>query len=251
MTGSKTVFGDFRRAASAVYRVTTESSVYLVGFHEERGRKFVVVRGLPGTDREHVVIRDSEPRIGDASMFELAPEAWIGKLMEVATMTSSAVTAVAPETDRAAISSVGGDAPSARSAWARPPEPGWAPRPPGMPEQPAIVPGFSRGTTPDGSAIGPAAGTGVGPAVGPRGVAHQLVVGQAQAAAGAPPTPEVPYPQRQILYAENAAAFLRAIARRDRLFEDLAGERELRTRLHRALDDCAELLEQIRRRGRR
>jgi hypothetical protein len=249
MTGSKTMFGDFRRAASAVYRVTTESSVYLVGFHEERGRRFVVVRGLPGTDREHVVIRDSEPRIGDASMFTLAPAAWIGKLMEVATMTSSAVTAVEPETDRAAISSVGGDSASARSAWPRPHEPtaGWAPRPLGMPEQPGIVPGFGRGTTPDASA----AGTGVGPAIAPRGVAHQLVVGQSQATTTVPPAPEVPYPQRQILYAENAAAFLRAVARRDRLFDDLAGEPELRTRLHKALDDCAELLEQIRRRGRR
>jgi len=57
-----------------VYRVTTESSIYILGFHEERGRAFVVVRGLPGTDREHLVIRDSDPRIGQASMFELPPK---------------------------------------------------------------------------------------------------------------------------------------------------------------------------------
>src|SRR5258706_8953328 len=85
---SKTIFGDFRQVASAVYRVTTESSVYILGFHQERGRQFVVVRGLPGTDREHVVIRDSDPRIGEVSMFELSPDAWVGKIMEVATMTS-------------------------------------------------------------------------------------------------------------------------------------------------------------------
>src|SRR4051794_483587 len=142
---NKTVFRDVQQGALAVYRVTTASSVYIVGFHEERGRRFAVVRGLPGTDREHVVIRDSDPRVGDASMFELSPQAWLGKPMEVATMTSSPITAVALETDRAAISSVGGDQPSARSPWARPaaepakvvPPPAaqseWVPVPPGMP----------------------------------------------------------------------------------------------------------------------
>src|SRR4051812_34710686 len=116
----KTMFGDFRQTASAVYRVTTESSIYLVAFHDERGRRFVVVRGLPGTDREHVVLRDSDPRIGHASMFEVPPQAWVGKPMEVATMISSEITSVVAETDRALIGSVGGDSPSARSAWTTP-----------------------------------------------------------------------------------------------------------------------------------
>src|SRR5262245_35174479 len=149
----KTIFGDFRQAASAVYRVITESSVYILGFHEDRGRRFVVVRGLPGTDREHVVLRDSDPRIGAASMFELPPDQWIGKIMEVATMTSSEITAVMAETDRAAIALVGGDAPSAQSAWMRPvaprePAPGWSPHAPGLPERPRVAPGLGRGTSP-------------------------------------------------------------------------------------------------------
>ncbi|HEY6178044.1 MAG TPA: hypothetical protein VIX73_26495, partial [Kofleriaceae bacterium] len=81
----KTMFLDLRQVASAVYRVTTESSTYILGFHEEGGRKFVVVRGLPGTDREHLVIRDSDPRIGGASMFDLPTSAWIGETMEIGT----------------------------------------------------------------------------------------------------------------------------------------------------------------------
>lgn len=241
----ETMFLDFRQVASAVYRVTTESSIYILGFHEERGRAFVVVRGLPGTDREHLVIRDSDPRIGQASMFELPPEAWVGEVMQVATMTSSTVTAVAVETDRAAIASVGGDTPSARSSWARPTAPGaqapGSPRPPGIPERPRNVPGLGRGTNP---AI---------PDTASRGIGYNVVVGrQSQASsAGAAREPEVPYPQRHVQYAEHAAAFLRSIARRDRLFEDVAADHELKERLIRSLDDCAELLEQIRRRNRR
>jgi hypothetical protein len=242
---SKTIFGDFRRAATAVYRVTTESSVYILGFHQERGRQFVVLRGLPGTDREHVVLRDSDPRIGEEPMFGLAPGAWVGKVMEVATMTSSPITAVAIETDRAAIVSVGGDSPSANGAWMRPaeatdPAPAWSPRPPGMPQRPRPVPGLGRGTTP-------------GAAGATHGVGYSVVVGREAPSGGTPQAgqPEVPYPQRHVMYAENAAALLRSISRRDRLFEDVAADRELRDRLYKALDDCADLLEQIRRRARR
>jgi hypothetical protein len=230
------MFGDIRQTASAVYRVTTQSSVYLVGFHEERGRQFIVVRGLPGTDREHVVLRDSDPRVGEASMFELPPQAWVGKPMEVATMTSSEIVAVVVETDRALIGSVGGDSPSARNAWARGSQlaPQSSPR---SPDRPAGAPELGRGTNP------------TVPVAASRGVGHDVVIGQ-------PPQmparePEVPYPRRHVLYAENAAAYLRSIARRDRLFDDVAADRELKARLTRSLDDCAELLEQIRRRNRR
>jgi hypothetical protein len=250
---SKTMFMDLRQVASAVYRVTTESSTYILGFHEDRRRTYVIVRGLPGTDREHLVIRDSDPRIGDASMFELPTSAWIGKVMEIGTMTSSAVTSVIAETDRAAISSVGGDSPTSRSSWLHPTSPGaaapaaaaWTPHAPGLPERPRNVPGLGRGTNP---AI---------PEVAARGVGYQVVVGQrapagAPAPAAAPPNQaEVPYPWRHVLYAENAAALLRSIARRERLFEDVAGDRELRQRLSKSLDDCADLLELIRRRNRR
>lgn len=239
----KTMFG-FNAVASAVYRVTTESNVYILGFHEERGRRYVVVRGLPGTDREHVVLRDSDPRIGDASMFEVLPHQWIGNPMEIATMSSSAVTAVTIETDRAAIASVGGDSPSARNVWSPATGetmPGFPSRPPGLPVLPGTRAGLGRGTNP---AI---------PVPAERGVGYQVVTGQsAVPGSAAPASPgELPYPERHVVYAENVAALLRSIARRDRLFDDVAGDRVLRDRLHRSLDQCADLLDQIRRRGRR
>src|SRR5688500_12271997 len=94
-----TVFGDLRDRAKAVYRVETQSSVYVVGFHEAKGRKFVIVRGEPGTDREHVVVRDSDPRIGERSMFDVPIAEWPGHELEVATMKSSTIVSVISETD--------------------------------------------------------------------------------------------------------------------------------------------------------
>lgn len=238
----KTMFG-FHRAASAVVRVITESSVYIVGFHEDRGRKYVVVRGLPGTDREHVVLRDSDPRIGDASMFALPPAQWVGKPMEIATMSSSLVTAVVPETDRAAIASVGGDSPSARHAWdpsTTETMPGIVPRPPGIPEPPGVRGGLGRGTNP------------TIPVPAERGVGYQVVTGQPTLpSGGVPASPrDLPYPERHVVYVENIAVLLRSVARRDRLFDDVADDRALHDRLYRALDQCTELLTQVLRRRR-
>ena len=59
----------------------------------------------------------------------------------------------------------------------------------------------------------------------------------------------LPYPERHVLYAENVAALLRSLSRRDRLFDDVRDDQ--RKRLRRALDDAASLLEQIRRRDRK
>lgn len=232
---NQTIFGDLRQSAHAVYRVRTQTSVYIVGVHELRGRKFVIVRGEPGSDREHVVVRDSDPRIGEHSLFELPIDQWPGKSLEVATMTSSTIVTVEIERDPAAILAVGvGE----QSPWARP-GPFKSPRPAGMPDSPAIVPGRARGTNPaaDASVFTPAT------------VAKQVVVGGA-ASAAAVPEPEVPYPLRHVKYAESCAQLLRSLNRRDRIFEDLAHNKALRDTLRKALDDCADLLEQIRRRDR-
>jgi hypothetical protein len=239
-----TVFGDLRARPTAVYRVQTQSSTYLVGFHEAKGRRYVIVRGEPGTDREHVVVRDSDPRIGERSMFEVPVEEWVGRELEVATMTSSTIVAVAPEHDPSAIAAVGVDGKVVQNPWARPSaelvpaEPWHAPRPAGFPESPRIVPQGARGTHPAAAASLPM----------PRQpLAQKVVVGQA-----APPPPqeaEVPYPLRHVLYAENVAALLRSISRREQLYHDVdAGMRE---RLRKSLDDSAVLLEQIRRRDRK
>ena len=235
---NQTVFGDLRARAVAVYRVTTQASIYIIGFHELHGRKYVIARGAPGTDREAVVVRDSDPRVGEFSLFEVPPQDWVGKSLEIATMTSSPVTGVVQERDPVAIAAVGVDGHVKKSPWARPEAtptepPGFtAPRPPFYPESPRMVPLNARATHP---------ATYV-----PSEVARQVVVGQQPT----PQEPELPYPIRHVRYAENAAALLRSISRRDRIFEDLAGDRSERDRLRLALDEIATLLEHVRRRDR-
>jgi hypothetical protein len=249
---NQTVFGDLRQRALAVYRVKTQASVYIVGVHEARGRKFVIVRGEPGGDREHVVVRDSDPRIGEHSLFELTVDNWPGKALEVATMTSSLIVSVETERDQVAIHAVSVDGANDRSPWARPDPnalpgggvpiggvPFKAPRPAGMSDNPAIVPGRARGTNPAAEAV-----------MAPHHAAKQVVVGAAPVAQH-PQEPELPYPQRHVKYAESCAQLLRSLNRRDRIFEDLAHNKPLRDALRKSLDDCVDLLEQIRRRDRR
>jgi hypothetical protein len=242
------MFGDLRQRATAVYRVKTQSSEYIVGVHEQRGRKFVVVRGQPGTDREHVVVRDSDPRIGDRSLFEVPIAEWPGQVLEVAMMTSSTIESVVSEADPAAIAAVGVDGKMDRNPWARPDsdptssESFALPPPPGMSESPRIVPLGGRGTTPGEAAA----------RLDDRNRQHarQVVVGQPAQSSGQSGQVELPYPQRHVAYAENIVQLLRSIARRDKLFDDIAGNRELRNRLRHAFDEAAVLLEQIRRRDR-
>jgi hypothetical protein len=252
----QTIFGDLRQRAIAVYRVKTVSSEYLVGIHEQRGRKFVIVRGAEGTDREHVVVRDSDPRVGDRSMFELPIAEWPGRVLEVATMTTSTVESVVVETDPLAIAAVAMDGKLDRNPWARPgfePASGPAialPPPRGMSESPAIVPMSARGTTPAAEPLAREEA---------QRLARQVVVGGpavAPAASGKPSAeqpaqPVVPYPLRHVTYAESVVQLLRSIARRDKLFVDLDGNREHRDRLRLALDESVSLLELIRRRDRK
>lgn len=230
----------------------TVSSQYIVGVHEQRGRKFVIVRGAPGTDREHVVVRDSDPRIGDQSLFELPIAEWPGCVLEVATMTTSAIESVTTESDPLAIAAVGIDGKLDQSPWARPgstPPAGSAvalPPPGGMSQSPAIVPMNVRGTSP---AADPLVRAVAPEEAHKRQLARQVVIGGPTAAQ--PPPPEVPYPLRHVTYAESIVQLLRSIGRRDKIFDDLGANRDLRERLRRALDESATLLEQIRRRDRK
>lgn len=207
----------------------------------------MIVRGAPGTDREHVVVRDSDPRVGDHSMFELPIAEWPGHVLEVATMTSSRIESVTADADPESVAAVGIDGKVDRNPWARPsggfPAAGSGvaiPPPHGMSESPAIVPLGARGTTP---AVDPIS----------REHAKQVVLGQtpAPAAPAAAQQPEVPYPLRHVMYAESIVQLLRSISRRDKIFDDLGANRELRDRLRRALDESVTLLEQIRRRDRK
>lgn len=217
---TKTVFGDVQALPIDVYRVQTESSTYTVSIHEERGRKYALVRGAAGTDREHVVVRDSDPRIGERSLFEVHYTEWVGQSLDVATMRTSPITS--------ATRLVIGGAPVGAE-----PVPRLAP-PPGMSESPRIVPVPSRGTN-----IGEQVGIMPNQAA-PRDLARQVVVPDHPAT--------LPYPQRHVRYAEDVATLLRSIHRRTSLFGDVAGDRHLRERLHNALDAAEKLLAEIRKR---
>jgi len=209
---TKTHFGDLRVKAIDVIRVQTEGgSSYVIAFHDERGRKYVVVRGQPGTDRENVVVRDSDPRIGDASLFEVPHTEWVGKKLEIATMTTSTVVAAYRE----------GEQPKA------PGGPVKVAGPAGLGDAPRIVPMNARGTN-----VGNAK-----PA--PQDLARQLVVGQ-------DPLAGAPYPMRHVLYAEDVVTRLRSICRRDRLFQDIAHDPELKNRYTRALSEAAAMLDELR-----
>src|SRR5260221_4010444 len=208
---TKTVFGDVQALPIDVYRITTESSTYTISIHEERNRKYALVRGASGTDRENVVVRDSDPRIGERSLFDVHYTEWLGQSLDVATMRTSPIVT--------ATRLVVGAPPAAQGIAHMP-----APR--GMSDNPRIVPMQSRGT-----AIGDAA----------HELARQVVAPAAQ------PAP-LPYPLRHVRYAEDIATLLRSIHRRDRLFEDVAPDRELRERLANALDAAEKLLAEIRKR---
>jgi hypothetical protein len=212
---TKTHFGDLRAQAVLVYRVQTESNVYHIAIHEERGRKYVVLRGQAGSDREHVVVRDSDPRVGDRSLFDVPPGEWAGEILEVATMRTSPVVSVHREGD-----------PLPAESTAKPRIAG----PTGLGDSPRIVPVPARGTS---------AGN---PRAAPNDLARQLVMGQAD------PQQAAPYPMRHVLYAEDVVTRLRSIHRRDRLWHDLSGDPKLQDRLVRALDDAEQLLDAIRKR---
>ena len=153
-------------------------------------------------------------------------------------MVSSPIISVAVESDPISVAAVGVD----KNPWARPdpnePKSFTPPRPAGMPESPRIVPARARGTHPAAAAV-------VAPSPA-QNVAKQVVVGGAPAVAA---EAELPYPERHVLYAENVAALLRSITRRDRLYDDVRPDQ--RVRLRRALDDAVTLLEQILRRDRK
>lgn len=80
-----------------VFRVQTRSSGYHVAIGTFCGRRLGVIRGRAGD--APVQEGDGAPLVGDHSLFELAPEAWVGKSLRIGAMVTSPVVAVALETD--------------------------------------------------------------------------------------------------------------------------------------------------------
>ena len=105
----ETQFIDLAQGAWAVFRVATVTgSVYLVGLHSVGGRRSAVVRGAPGTEKEHVVVRDTEPEIGSASLFDVPSSEWPGQRLRVATMETSPIASVTLVTDADSVTAVTG-----------------------------------------------------------------------------------------------------------------------------------------------
>ena len=241
------MFGDLGKGAARTYRLHTQGSIYLLGIHEERGRKHVILRGEPGSDREHVVVRDSDPRLGDVSLFELEnePERWLGQKLEVAGMITSEISEVEVESN-----------PLRFLRLAAQQNPRLVVVPAGLQEHPRVGPVPSRGTLPSAAvpAVPPIpAGGGYQPPKGgyqpsASGAGWFPAASQSTSEAAAP-APD--YPLRHVGYAEQAAAMLRSIANREKIFSDLVEDPAVRTRLRKALDECDELLKKIRKRDRR
>jgi hypothetical protein len=204
----KMVFGDFGERPLQIIKVTTTQSVYTVAIHEERGRKYAIVRG--SGDRENVVVRDSEPRINEKSLFDVPVTEWVGKILDVGMMKTSTITealVVAP----VPVGGLPGAAPY------RPETPGY------MDHHPEMVPQHARGTRPGAAQSMP--------------MAKQVVVPAAD-------EPVVPYPERHVQYAENIGHLLRSLHRRTTLADDCTAEQ--RRRLRSALDEANLLLAQLR-----
>jgi hypothetical protein len=235
---SKTVFGDAQAIPNDSYRVQTESSTYTVSIHDDRGRKYALIRGEAGTDREAVVVRDSDPRVGELSMFELHYTEWIGKPLDVASMRTSPIVAAT----RLVTAAVGA---------ASEPQPTRV-VPPGMPENPRIVPmpvkGTAIGENRNASAFAHTPAAKAAAAQAEQAAKHARDLARQVVAAADSPS-QLPYPDRHVRYAEDVATLLRSIHRRDRLFEDVANNRNLRERLINSLDAAQKLLGEIKARN--
>jgi hypothetical protein len=104
MFDERTTFGDLHQSAAKVYRVATQSSTYLLGLYPTGARRGVVVRGEPGSNKEHVVVRDTDPMIGDRPLWDVPPLEWVGQVLQAGTMVTSRIRSVTEATDEKTLS---------------------------------------------------------------------------------------------------------------------------------------------------
>ena len=81
-------------------------SVYLVGLHRHDGRRMVVMRGEPGGDKQDLMVRDSDPRIGERSLWDVPTREWPGHALDVAMVVTSPIESVTPVQEPAAIAAI-------------------------------------------------------------------------------------------------------------------------------------------------
>ena len=194
-----------------IYRVATAATIYALTIHDVQGRRLVVVRAAGANGRDTTIARDTDPRIGERSLFEVAAEDWVGQTLEVAGLRIGVIESVRLEV---------------RSGAGRPPR-SRLPPPHGLSASPRIMPLGARGTL----------------------IASKLAVGPVRSVAAPAPRPAAPArsrtPSPQIALVDNvehAAETLELVFRATRLFEDVAPSEQLRERLEHALTRCEEMV---------
>lgn len=86
-------------AGWTVYRVKTRSSTYTVGLFVKAGERHVaVLRGRSNGMGQDISAMDSDPDIGDESLFDVPAAEWVGKSIGIGTIATSSVESVERET---------------------------------------------------------------------------------------------------------------------------------------------------------
>jgi hypothetical protein len=99
--------GELTRAQGwSVYRVRTSSSTYHVAIAPHQAHRFAVLRGYSMGAGRLIDVRDSDPQVGDESLFDIPPAAWSGKPLAFGTTVTSPVVEAAPETDASIVTVV-------------------------------------------------------------------------------------------------------------------------------------------------
>lgn len=90
----------------SVYRVRTEASTYHVAIAPPQAHRFALLRGYSVGAGRMIDVRDSAPRVGAESLFDVAPTSWRGKPLAFGTTVTSPVIEAATETDAMLVTAV-------------------------------------------------------------------------------------------------------------------------------------------------
>lgn len=103
-----TVVRSTRSAGWKVYRIETQSSRYHLALFPGGGgeRRCAVIRGRSSSAGRSIEDRDSDPLADGVSLFDLEPQAWVGRSLEIGTTSTSAIREVAVETEPSVITAM-------------------------------------------------------------------------------------------------------------------------------------------------
>jgi len=94
----KTVIGKVSvEAGWHIYRLRTKNSQYSLGLRLE-GKRVAALRRL-SSGAQDINVRDTAPMIGGIVAFDVPPEQWAGKVLEVAGVSTSPIVSITRESD--------------------------------------------------------------------------------------------------------------------------------------------------------